>query len=55
MKRRLYKVKASFFEYGFIACLVPSSFNFRKKLGRERALTHHPVGDRTASKFERHI
>ena len=36
-------------EVGLIECLVPSSFNSRKKFAREWALTHHPVGDRSAS------
>ena len=36
-------------EVGLIECLVPSSFNSRKKFAREWALTHHPVGNIPAS------
>ena len=34
---------------GLIKCIIPSSFNSRKKMAREWALTHLPVGDNIAS------
>ena len=36
-------------EVGLIECIVPSSFNCRKKLAREWALTHLPIGKHVAS------
>mgnify|MGYP001440445634 CR=1 FL=1 len=36
-------------EVGLIECIVPSSFNCRKKLAREWALTHLPIGKHAAS------
>ena len=40
---------------GLIECIVPSSFNSRKKMAREWAVTHHPVGDNTASRKWKHF
>ena len=36
-------------DVGLIECIVPSSFNCRKKLAREWALTHLPIGKHVAS------
>ncbi len=36
-------------EVGLIECIVPSSFNSRKKLSREWAFTHRGIGDQPAS------
>ena len=36
-------------EVGLIECIVPSSFNSRKKLAREWAFTHLGIGDQPAS------
>ena len=36
-------------EVGLIECVTESSFDCRKKLAREWALTHHPVDGRPAS------
>ena len=35
-------------EVGLIECIVPSSFNSRKKLAREWAFTHQGIGDQPA-------
>ena len=40
---------------GLIECTVPSSFNSRKKLAREWALTHLPIGKRIASGKWKHF
>ncbi len=37
-------------EVGLIECIVPSSFNSRKKLSREWAFTHRGIGDQPASR-----
>ncbi len=37
-------------EVGLIECIVPSSFNSRKKLAREWAFTHLGIGDQPASR-----
>ena len=37
-------------EVGLIECVVPSSFNSRKKLAREWAFTHLGIGDQPASR-----
>jgi len=40
---------------GLIECIVPSSFNSRKKMARDWAVTHQPVGDNIASRKWKHF
>lgn len=42
-------------EVGLIECIVPSSFNSRKKLAREWAFTHLGIGDQPASRKWRYF